>query len=230
MAGKPANFQMLWVSKMLQKKSILHIFILSFIFLLCCKGKQEYSFSQNQTKMGSAGCDSLSNDEINLLQNGDIIMRHGRGAISLSITAKLNEKYKLSHCGILNIDGDSISVIHTLSIIVSHSNGVQIATLKEFFADTYENSLVVVRLKNTNNNKITDRAKYYLAKKIPFDDNFNINDTTKFFCNQLVSHILETEYGINLIDTATSDQLQNMRFSRFLDTSKFEIIINHQNK
>ena len=72
--------------------------MVTIIFLLCCKSKQEYSFLQNHTNVSNY--DNSSNAEINLLRNGDIIMRQGRGAISLS----LNEKYKLSHCGILSID------------------------------------------------------------------------------------------------------------------------------
>jgi len=213
----------------LKNRNSYIFFIVNVVFLLCCKSKQEYAFSQNPTKSeNKSTCDSLSIAETKLLRNGDIIMRQGRGAISLAISAQLDEKYKLSHCGILSITGDSISVIHTLSIVVSHADGMQKASLQEFTSDTYENSLIVVRLKNTDNNKIADRAKYYLSKKIPFDNNFDVNDTTNFFCNELISHILYSEYGINLIDTTSQNQTQNMRFGRFLDTAKFEIIINHQ--
>jgi hypothetical protein len=84
-----------------------------------------------------------------------------------------------------------------------------------------------VRLKNNDNNKIAEKAKYYLAKKIPFDNDFDFADTTKFFCNELISHILANEYNLNFIDTI-ADKMQNMSFGRFTDTTKFDININHQ--
>lgn len=209
------------------KKLIFYTFCI--IFLQCCKDRQENSFVQKQAEPEiESNRDSLSNAETQLLRNGDIIMRQGRGAISMSISTQLNEKCMLSHCGIVSIDGDSINIIHTLSQTVSNEDGMQKATLNEFTDDTYENSLVVVRLKNTDNSKIANRAKYYLAKKIPFDHDFNVADTTQFFCNELISHILTSEYAVNVVDTSTSDPMQNLRFGRLLDTTKFEIIINHQ--
>jgi hypothetical protein len=199
------------------------------MFLNGCKSKQEHFFYESsQSKiMSTTDNDTLTCDEINLLRNGDIIMRQGRGAISLTISARLNEKYKLSHCGILNIENDSINVIHTLSLSVSNTNGMQQAKLSEFVDDTYKNSIIVVRLKNSDNNKIADKAKYYLSQKIPFDDDFNFADTSKFFCNELISHILAVECNTNLID-ATAAETQNLSFGRFIDTTKFDIIINHQ--
>jgi hypothetical protein len=171
--------------------------------------------------------DTLDACEINSLKNGDIIMRQGRGATSLAISAHLNENYKLSHCGILTVDEGIINVIHTLSLSVSSVNGMQQSTLNEFVGDTYKNSIIVVRLKNSDNSKIANRAKYYLSRKIQFDDNFDVVDTAKFFCNELISHIIATEFNINLID-ANADKIQNLQFGRFIDTAKFDIIINHQ--
>ncbi|MDR0420963.1 MAG: hypothetical protein LBH30_05890 [Prevotellaceae bacterium] len=200
------------------------------MFLICCKNRQEHFFdtsSQNEIRLTTDN-DTLTCDEINLLRNGDIIMRHGKGLISLAISAHLNEKYRLSHCGILSIDGDIINVIHTLSLSVSHVNGMQQSTLNEFINDTHKNSIITVRLKNSDNNKTANKAKHYLSKKIPFDDDFDVSDTAKFFCNELISHILHTEHNINLIDT-NADKMQNMQFGRFIDTAKFDIIINHQN-
>ncbi|MDR0753813.1 MAG: hypothetical protein LBF04_00285, partial [Prevotellaceae bacterium] len=206
------------------------MWLFSGMFLFGCKSRQEHSFyepSQN-TVISTSDYDTLSSEEINLLQNGDIIMRQGRGIISLAISAQLNEKYRLSHCGILNIVGDTINVIHTLSLSVSSTNGMQQATLYEFIGDTYKNSIIVVRLKNSDSNKIANKAKYYLSKKIPFDDHFDFADTTKFFCNELITHIIAVESNVNLIDT-TADEMHNLQFGRFTDTAKFDIIINHQN-
>jgi hypothetical protein len=67
------------------------------MFLQCCKSKQEHCFSTSSQQTEIADADNLNYDEINLLKNGDIIMRQGRGALSLSISSKLNETYKLSH-------------------------------------------------------------------------------------------------------------------------------------
>ena len=215
---------------MLRKCNKLGIFIIFIMFLFCCKSKQEHSFSTPQNKLIiSKNTDTLSVEEINLLQNGDIIMRHGRGAISLGISAQLNEEHRLSHCGIINIKNDSINIIHTLAASVSPTDGVQKASLEEFIFDTYKNSIIVVRLKNNDNNKIANKAKYYLSKKVPFDNNFDFADTSKFFCSELVLRILADECNANLIDIdTTQNKSHNLRFDRFFDTTKFDIIINHQ--
>ncbi|MDR2064979.1 MAG: hypothetical protein LBP85_04650 [Prevotellaceae bacterium] len=200
------------------------------MFLSGCKSRQEHSFYEplQNTIISTSDYDTLTREEINLLHNGDIIMRQGRGAVSLTISARLNEKYKISHCGILNIDKDSINVIHTLSLSVSSTDGMQQASLEEFVGDTYKNSIIVVRLKNSDNSKITNRAKYYLSQKIPFDDYFDFADTSKFFCNEMIAHILAVECNVNFIDT-NAGEMQNLRFGRFIDTAKFDIVINHQN-
>ena len=215
---------------MLRKYNTLGIFIIFIMFLFCCKSKQEHSFFVQQSKtIISPSTDNLSVEEINLLQNGDIILRHGRGVISLGISAQLNEEYKLSHCGILNIENDSINIIHTLSASVSLADGMQKASLEEFIFDTYKNSIIIVRLKNNDNNKIANKAKYYLSKKIPFDNNFDFADTSKFFCSELVLRILADECNTNLINIdTTQNKSHNLRFCRFFDTTKFDVIINHQ--
>jgi hypothetical protein len=209
--------------QILKKTAIFSLLVFMAIFYTCCKNKQNPISASNQT----TNTDTLDVFEINMLRNGDIIMRQGRGPISLAISAKLNEKYKLSHCGIVSINNDSINVIHTLSLSVSSVNGMQQSTLNEFIGDTYKNSIIVVRLKNSDNSKITNRAKYYLSKEIEFDESFDVADTAKFFCNELVAHIFAAEYDINLID-ANADKIQNLQFGRFIDTAKFDIVINHQ--
>ncbi|MDR1983980.1 MAG: hypothetical protein LBQ28_04060 [Prevotellaceae bacterium] len=210
--------------QIIKKTAIFSLLVIMAIFYVFCQNKHNSVSIPNS----ASKTDTLGVYETNLLRNGDIIMRQGNGIVSSVIVANLNEKNKISHCGILNIDNNGINIIHTLSPALSHANGMQQATLHEFISDAYENSIIVVRLKNNDNSKITDKAKYYLSKKIPFDDNFDIYDTTKFFCSELVLRILADECNLNLIDTNT-DNAQNLGFSKLLDTTKFDIIINHQN-
>ncbi len=93
-----------------------------FLFLYNYRTEQEHSFSTY----------TLSKKEINLLQNGDIILRHGYGMASDIIVKTLNEKYDISHCAIICKDSNQINVIHSVSQSLSDFNGVQTQTLSRF--------------------------------------------------------------------------------------------------
>lgn len=173
--------------------------------------------------------DSLSTEEKELLQSGDIIFRHGRGMISLSISARLNEFYPVSHCGIIKKSNDSIFIIHSLPLTASAINGLQQCFIDEWTQDTYGNCIVVSRFRSSENEKVLNAAEFYLSKKLPFNNQFDLNDTTKFFCNQLVFHILDSNFETSFVDLV-SNQEEALQFAKLLDTTLFDIIINHHHQ
>lgn len=162
----------------------------------------------------------ITEKEVESLKEGDIILRAGYGAVSNAIIKLLNDTCQVSHCGIIVRNDNEVGVIHTLSASVSPHNGVQYNTLEEFISESNENSITIVRLKNSDNSKIGIKARYYLQKKVPFDHFFNLTDSTAFFCSELPYRILRDAYALELVAEGES-----LPFSRFLAPEHFATIV-----
>lgn len=154
------------------------------------------------------------------LRSGDIILRKSYGLLSDIIVARLHDTVDISHCGILVKEADSsFCVIHALAKSVSEADGVQKCSLKKFMADSRPETVKVVRFKNDSDKRIAGKALYYLAKKVKFDNNFNLKDTTAFYCSELPYHILKQEF-----DFSVSDESHLLKFSVFFNPQFFSIV------
>ena len=175
----------------------------------------------------------VSKEYIDLIKDGDVILRRGYGFVSDMIVKRLNEQVPISHCAIAEISDTSKMVIHSVSQAVADLDGVQSQSLKRFIKDSKENSLIVVRFKypdNQDSSKITNRARYYLDKKIPFDMKFDIQDSTRFYCTELIWRVLLEEYGVDIFEKKYGKNLLEFhKFDIFLDTAYFEVVWSHQN-
>jgi hypothetical protein len=195
--------------------------IMLFLFAYEHKSKQEQLFSDY----------SLTPSEDSLIHDGDIILRYGYGIISDIIVEQLNEPYSLSHCGIV-CRNDSSIVIHSVSSSISPFDGVQCQSLKSFVKDSKKNSVIVVRFKSPDERKslsaISKRAYYYLDKKVPFDHKFDISDSSKIYCSELIYLIIKDEFGFDIFKDKIKSKLDHFRYATFLDTAHFSIILNHQ--
>ncbi len=147
----------------------------------------------------------------------------GNGWISQFICKTLNDTVQLSHCGILinSVKGD-FDVIHVLSKEISSIDGVQRCTLDQFTADSQKGSIHIVRMKSDLAHLLTEKATYYLNKKIPFDHTFNPQDSTAFFCSELLLHILKYHAGIDLFPFPPTNL---PKFSLFFDKRHFTNVL-----
>ncbi|MBW7942244.1 MAG: hypothetical protein H3C64_07540 [Candidatus Kuenenia stuttgartiensis] len=174
----------------------------------------------------------ISIDEKNLLEEGDIILRRGEGFVS-SVISNLNEAdYQISHCAIL-VQKDSVEwyVIHTVSSDLSDIDGVQTEKLDRFTSESVDSTIVVLRFKadKEKRQQIAERARYYLYKKIPFDNAFNIADSTEFYCSELIYKVFLDVMESDVFEERHQTNHPNfLTFNVFLDNRKFDIIINHQ--
>lgn len=165
----------------------------------------------------------LSADDKALLRDGDIILRRGEGMLSSIIVRNLNDTVDASHCGIIIKRGDSLDVIHCLSSEVSETDGVQICSLDEFTNESVPGSISVVRCRKDSTNCLSESAEYYLNVGKQFDKQFDMNDSTKFFCSEMILRILNDRLGIDMI----TDNPQP-KFSLFFNHDYFDVIFkNH---
>ena len=180
--------------------------------------------------------DELKNDyrltieEKKLLQEGDIIFRHGFGIISDAIVKYVKSDYAVSHCGIVVTDSlGKLFVIHTVSNTLADIDGMQKDNLDVFVKGSHKNSIIVTRYNYENDTlskKIAAQANYYLSKQIPFDHRFDCEDSTAFFCTEFIRMVFKTAIDIDLYNTEIESDCMN--FSPLITPEKFKIILKHK--
>jgi hypothetical protein len=188
---------------------------------------------ENQEKPENKTIYRLSPDEIAKLRNGDIIMRKGEGFVSGIINDLFNTGYNLSHCGIVLTENDSVKIIHTVSSELSKIDGVQTESLNKFVRESVLNTIVVVRYKASEEtgNQIASACKVYLTpeRHKAFDHRFDLADTTKFYCTELIHYAYLDVFNQDMFtERLQSDHPNFLGLDAFLDTTRFEIILNHQ--
>jgi hypothetical protein len=151
------------------------------------------------------------------IQSGDIILRKGYGLVSEIIVFQLNDSVEVSHCGIISLnEKGEFDVIHSLSQKVSEHNGMQICSLAEFMDDSKIESVRVLRYNNDNSSLIEHYAKFYLKQGIYFDENFDMSDTTSFYCMELPIFIIHKTFNNDI-----SNGAEKPLFSIFFDKKNF---------
>lgn len=172
----------------------------------------------------------LTTSEKKMINNGDVILRRGHGLVSDYIANSFNEKYKITHSGIIIKTNNKIEVIHSESSSLLVTEGIQIQDLDDFTDAGHKNSVIIVRYKKCKPNeyvKITDRAQYYLRQNIPFSYILRPEDTTKMFCSEVIWHIFLDEFDTNIF-LSKNNETNFYQFKNFWDTTFFDVILNHQ--
>ena len=172
-------------------------------------------------------------DEKAQLHDGDIIMRRGYGVVSSMISNMNDAPYNLSHCAILVQEpGGQFSVIHSVSSDLSDIDGVQKQSLDRFTNESVPQTLVVIRHKGGDTlvgHQIADASKKYLAEQIKFDHHFDLSDSSTFYCSELIYRVYGDVFKKDCFPERNKTNHPNfLTFPAFVDSSKFDLIINHQ--
>jgi len=169
--------------------------------------------------------ETLSEEQLALLREGDFVLRLGYGLVSYTLEMQAGA-VGVSHIGVLVKDSADFEVIHSISGSMAELDGVQKVSLKDFLYEARPNSFIAVRLKNSNEKLIVNEANRLLAARIPFDLSFDLKDTTKLFCSEFVDFILRKTHNMAVF----IPEEEAFPFSAFLDTSKFEILVDKRQR
>ncbi len=210
------------------KKKRIILVALPFLLLLVFSGVWRIYDAVEQRKEKENRY-ALSEEEKKLLKNGDVILRYGFGMISDYIVQKFQEPYKISHCGIIMKNDSGTFVIHSESSSMFVKEGVMRQPLDQFVDASHENSVIVVRhVKNEEYSEDFMRsAQYYLKKEIEFDYSFDIEDTTKMFCSELILNIFKQSYQEDIFQDTITGKTNIFQFRNFYDSKNFKVILNH---
>jgi hypothetical protein len=211
------------------KKFVL-IFVSSIIGIVLLAWFIYNIYNKIELKKEKAVSYFLSNSEKDLIQDGDIVLRYGHGFVSDYIVKTFNEPFSISHCGIVTKSLNKLSVIHSESSSYLSEEGIQEQDFDEFVDAGHKNSVMIVRFNRCPENelyKISERAKYYLDKKIPFDYAFDPKDTEYMFCSEIIWHVFLDSFNKNIFLNQDGKTDFN-QFRNFYNPEDFNVIINHQ--
>lgn len=170
-------------------------------------------------------------NEKKLLQEGDIIMRRGYGVVSSMISNMNDATYSLSHCAFIVKEPDGkFSIIH--SIPRDNFDGIQKQNLDRFTNESVPQTIVVIRHKEGDTligHQIALAAKVYLEQQIKFDHHFDLSDSSTFYCSELIYRVYGDVFKKDCFaERAKTNHPNFLTFPAFMDSSKFDLIINHQ--
>lgn len=131
------------------------------------------------------------------LQQGDIAFRRGEGFISeVVVYNDANGMY--SHIGIIVKHNDSLKVVHAVPgepDFKGDFDRVKLEPIGAFFSPSraLRGEIMRIPLADSMRNIINNIALEKAHQKIKFDHDYNVNDTTKLYCTELIqllfSHI-----------------------------------------
>jgi hypothetical protein len=206
------------------KNKIYIFFLLLFILL------GVFLYQRNIGKSFNTSKDNLSVQELELIKEGDIILRRGYGWVSDAIQNMNSGKRNISHCGIIVKHKKQWHVIHTISGHISKKDGVQIEPIYHFTNGAIDNSIIILRpqIEESVRIKIINKSFYYLSNKTPFDNSFSHKDSLSFYCTEFIHHIISTSTDENIFSKEKWIINDVIGFEQFFDQEKFKMIINHQ--
>ncbi len=174
----------------------------------------------------------LSAAETDLLQEGDLLLRKGYGWISDRIADVLDEKIRITHCGLILREGyKEPHVLHCLSN--NYVDGVFVEPLKNYLKESQRGSLIGIRTKGseTERKNIVLESMRLLSKKIPFDLAFNDADTSRMYCAELFGYVFKNVCQRDLLpEKINLFGMNATRMRNFLNKDEFEILFNQFDK
>ncbi len=121
-------------------------------------------------------------------QSGDIIFRHGRGAVSVIFRNMSMCDKSYSHAGIIHKEGDKTFVYHVIGG-ERNTSTMRKDKLSDFCGKKEAFSFGVFR-SDLDPLKIDSLAGCYFSQHLKFDDKFDLATDDKMYCTELVYKII----------------------------------------
>ncbi|MBQ7042021.1 MAG: hypothetical protein IJN66_04885 [Muribaculaceae bacterium] len=141
------------------------------------------------------------------LQQGDIAFRRGEGFISEVVV--YNDAHGMySHIGIIVKHNDSLKVVHAVPgepDFKGDFDRVKLEPIESFYSPSRASKGEIMRipLSDSMRNIINNIALEKAHQKIKFDHDYNVNDTTKLYCTELIQ-LLFSHIDIDLAENRST--------------------------
>ena len=173
---------------MIVKRVVLFLIVV----LSCISGFAFYHFREHENPV-------LTQDMIHekwthakpddsILKSGDLIFRHGRGAISKALMLFSRHEAKYSHAGIISIQNNKVYVYHAIGGEENISNKLRKDPIEVFCNpnDIYSFGIYRLDLDNKMLRKVDSLANNYYKQELEFDTRFDIQTDDKMYCSEFV--------------------------------------------
>jgi hypothetical protein len=189
------------------------------------------SFSIAQFLQGSSSpkqVAKLQPSELNLLREGDILLRRGYGRVSDAIIGLVPERYPVTHCGILlrNRRGQW-QVLHSIS--EGKLNGPSLQSLNNYLRESHQGSLIAVRKQGSPAQiaAFIAEARRIQAKNLPFDMGFDHRDSSQLYCLEFIHLAFQGSEKQNLFPLERMlGQQPVLSLANFWESPHFQILFN----
>jgi hypothetical protein len=177
---------------MSRKISDILLFILGIGTILCC------AFASTGTS-GSHGNTFQEREQtvvpsFAILRNGDLIFRDGKSFISKALKKFNLKDQRFSHAGILHLEAGEAYVYHCIGGEGNPDNRLRKEKLSSFCRPSEINRYSIFRtILNPDQLKQVDSlAGVYHSLGIEFDTGFDLSDSRKMYCTEMIYNIFET--------------------------------------
>jgi hypothetical protein len=156
-------------------------------------------------------------DELSL-QPGDLLYRLGNGLYSAYFRNFSQTDQRFSHVGIVvqATPTAPLHVVHAEADDFTGQGGVRSERLADFLKGANDWAVYRLNREDTIRQDIAARALGYYRRGIPFDLAFDTDDTSAFYCTELVLHCVNEAVGSPLLRAGTV--AQGKRFVAIDDT------------
>lgn len=131
------------------------------------------------------------------VENGDLVFRRDNGVWSkIFINASTRER-RFSHAGIVTITNGCIKIIHADANERTGIGCVRSEGWSGFFSESSDGAVFRYNGDDAIRNRIADEAKKRL--NVPFDTGFDMTQTNKLYCSELVRESVNAAAGRQII-------------------------------
>ncbi len=123
-----------------------------------------------------------------LTKSGDVIVRNGNDEVS-EAARNFNRKDKTySHCGLIQVEQDTVFVYHALGGSYNPSQKLLRQTLRDFCGDEAIDKIAVFRypLNDKESRILSSWMLEHYDKRLPFDLFFNFQTDDQMYCSEFV--------------------------------------------
>jgi hypothetical protein len=169
--------------------------------------------------------------DLALLQSGDIILRKGNTLVSDLIAMAFPKGDELSHCGLIIACESGFQVMHTISGTLADQDGIRINTLQEFIAGADKQRYKIVRPRYPYNRAKAIAAANRLGDQhIPFDEQFDLDDSNRLYCSELIRNVAMEGGAKDVFHYQRVGAKRVIDMASFADTVWFQVIVSSQHQ
>lgn len=140
--------------------------------------------------------------DLSLSQSGDVIYRLGNGLYSNFFKDFSDKDKRYSHVGIIYRTDmtDTVFVIHAEGDDLSGIGGIKKVTATTFLQDTKDWAIYRLKSDDSIRQRVAEQVLFYFKKKdIAFDMAFDTEDSTAFYCSELIAHCINNACNAKVI-------------------------------